>query len=239
MYTLKTNHPIADTSPDHIYPKGVKNKLGGPDYSWKDGYNPFVDEVIKYFGTSSIKVLDLGAASGYLVRDFLMRECDAIGLEGSNWAVTNNESIWIEHNNSRLFTCDIGKPFTLHKDNIPVKFDLITAWEVIEHLPPGELSTFANNVYNHLSNDGIFVFSLSPWFEPSDADPTVNLHLSYKITSKKQWKEIFNQFDFVGPVTGPFDTSYHYIFKERYRGRVREREGLRHTFWSTLKKRVR
>ena len=234
MIRLLTQHSIAENSPDHYYPQGTKNIHGGPEYTWKDNYNPFVDEVISYFD-SNMSVLDLGAASGCLVDDFIVKGIDAVGLEGSDWPIKNNRENWTKHKD-RLFTCDISKPFSIQEDSELKKFDLITAWEVIEHLPPDELGQFADNVYHHLKDNGIFCFSLSPWFEPSVHDSSINLHLSYKITKKEEWRAIFNKFEFIGPVTEKHDSAYHYIFKNRYRGKVRGPEGEKHTFWSTLKK---
>ena len=238
MYKLTTDFPVAIDSPDHIYPQGTKNNQGGPYYEWSSGHNPFVDEVVDYFKKPILRVLDLGAASGYLVSDFLRKGCQTVGLEGSNWPIINNVSNWKELKNKNLFTCDISKPFQLFESDKEAKFDLINAWEVIEHIAPKDLATFADNVYKHLADDGIFVFSLSPWFEPSKINRKINLHLSYKINKKDQWREIFNKFEFVGPLSEEHDSGYHYIFNYRYRGKVREEEGMKHTFWSTLKKKV-
>lgn len=236
MYKLITDFEVAVDSPDHLYPQGTKNILGGPYYEWADGHNPFVDEVVDYFKKPTLRVLDLGAASGYLVSDFLSRGCQTVGLEGSNWPILNKVCNWEKFENKNLFTCDISKPFQLFESDVEAKFDLINAWEVIEHIAPEDLPTFADNVYKHLSDEGIFVFSLSPWFEPSKIDPKINLHLSYQINKKAQWKEIFNKFEFVGPLSEKYDSGYHYIFNNRYRGKVRQAEGSTHTFWSTLKK---
>lgn len=236
MFKVLTDFPIAVDSPDHIYPQGTKNILGGPYYTWSDGFNPFADEVVDYFKKPDLRVLDLGAASGYLVSDFLKRGCLTVGLEGSNWPVVNQVDNWTKLHDKNLFTCDISKPFQILESEKEVKFDLINAWEVIEHIAPENLATFAKNVYNHLSDEGIFAFSLSPWFEPSKVDKKTNLHLSHEIKKKSQWEEIFNNFEFIGPLSEQYDSGYHYIFNYRYRGKVREAEGSTHTFWSTLKK---
>lgn len=236
MITLQTKHNLAVESPDYMFPKGTKNSKGGVNYNWSNGFNPFVDEVIEYFGTSDLNVLDVGAASGYLVHDFLLKGCNAVGLEGSDWPIKNSVENWNIHYNSRLFTCDIGQPFSILEDGVQMKFDLINAWEVIEHLHPDNLKTFSDNIYSHLSDDGVFVFSISPWFESSDVDASVNLHLSHEIKFKHQWEDIFDSFKFVGPITEKHDSGYHYMFKNRYRGKVRGAEGHKHTFWSTLQK---
>lgn len=237
-YRIITDHPIAVTSLDHLYPKGVKNIKGGPGYTWTDGYNPFVDEVINYFKQDNLPVLDIGASSGYLVNDFLIKGCDVVGVEGSDWPVVNNVVNWQNLHNSRLFTADVSRPFRLLKNNSPALFKLINAWEVVEHLHPDDLETFAENVYNHLDDDGIFVMSVSPWYESADNvhHIDINLHQSHEIKLHSQWEEIFNKFEFVGPVKEEHNSGYHYLFDNRYRGRVRGPEGEKHTFWSTLKK---
>lgn len=238
MYSIETSYPVATTSLDHLYPKGVKNTKGGPNYTWTNGHNPFVDEVIEYFKQDNLPVLDIGAASGYLVNDFLIKGCDAVGVEGSDWPVKNKVSNWITHKDKRLFNSDISKPFQIYKNNEPAKFKLISAWEVAEHIHPDNLSTFANNVHKHLDDEGIFVMSVSPWFEPADKNQhkNINLHLAHEIKLKSQWKEIFNQFEFFGPIKENHQSGYHYVFKNRYRGKIRGPEGKRHTFWSSLKK---
>lgn len=238
-YSIVTDHSVAHTSLDHIYPKGVKNTMGGPDYSWSNGYNPFVDEVIKYFNQDKLTVLDVGAASGYLVRDFLVKGCDAVGVEGSDWPIHNKVDNWLNLLNENLFTADISKPFQLYRNDKPAKFKLITSWEVVEHLHPDDLSTYAENIYNHLEDDGIFTISVSPWFEPAEHSgplSNINLHLSHEIKLRSEWEEIFHMFEFTGPIKEMHESGYHYIFENRYRGRVRGPEGGKHTFWSTLKK---
>jgi len=236
MIKLISEHTLAATSPDHHYPQGTKNIAGGPFYDWHGDENPFVDEVQEYFNKKDISVLDLGAASGELVKDFMVKGADAVGLEGSDWPIKNNRDSWKVYSD-RLFTCDISKPFTIEQAGEIKKFDLINAWEVIEHLPPNELNQFADNVHKHLKDNGIFVVSISPWVEPSRIDPKVNLHLSHEIKAKKRWAQIFNKFEFVGPVSEKHDSAWHYIFKYRYRGKIRNsEESGRHTFWSTLMK---
>lgn len=235
MIELISQYKLAKDSPDHHYPQGTKNVAGGPYYNWLNNNNPFVAEVQNYFNRKDISVLDLGAASGVLVDDFIVKGADAVGLEGSDWPIKNNRPNWDKYSD-KLFTCDISKPFTIEENKSLKKFDLIMAWEVIEHLPPEELHQFADNVFKHLDDDGIFVFSLSPWFEPSVHDSKVNLHLSHEIKYKKDWAKIFNKFKFVGPISEKHDSGWHYIFKNRYRGKVRGPEGEKHTFWSTLMK---
>jgi len=62
-----------------------------------------------------------------------------------------------------LFTCDITKPFKLinTKENAPQKFNVISCWEVLEHIPEKDLLQLIENVKSHLAEGGIFIGSVS------------------------------------------------------------------------------
>jgi hypothetical protein len=85
----------------------------------------------------------------------------------------------------RLFTCDITRPFTVVDESSPnvnpfgsdnyggwfhagdnldypiVPFDVVTAWEVMEHLPADRLPTLCHNVMAHMTPGGIWIMSVS------------------------------------------------------------------------------
>ena len=66
MITLKTNHPIAYDSPDHVFPWGTMR-----DNSTNSG---FIDETLDYWkqrGKGTINFLDLGCSGGQLVIDYI------------------------------------------------------------------------------------------------------------------------------------------------------------------------
>lgn len=165
MITIKTKYPVATDSPDHIFPWGTMR-----DNNTNSGY---IKEVEEYFGLGNrLNILDLGCAGGQLIKDFHYNGHLAIGLEGSDYSLKNNRACWPELYNKALFTCDISKPFWILdyeiKDKeqqegieIPIKFDLISAWEVIEHIAPEDLDQMFDNIYNHLKDNGIFVGTIS------------------------------------------------------------------------------
>ena len=69
---------------------------------------------------------------------------------------------WPAYHNTLLFTCDATKPYKITNDeNDQVKFDCITAWEVIEHIGPDELDQFFSNIIEHMHSESIFVGSIS------------------------------------------------------------------------------
>jgi SAM-dependent methyltransferase len=150
-----TDFPVAYDSPDHIYPWGTAR-----DNTTDIG---FIEEIESFFSGRKIKVLDIGCSGGQLVIDFLKRGHDSIGIEGSDYSVKTNRANWPEYYNKNLFTCDATKKYEIvDQDNNTVKFDLITAWEVIEHIKEDDLELFFGNIIKHMKSDSIFCASIAP-----------------------------------------------------------------------------
>jgi 2-polyprenyl-3-methyl-5-hydroxy-6-metoxy-1,4-benzoquinol methylase len=124
--------------------------------------NPYVTDSIRCNFTHIIpelppqtRTLDLGGGMGGFSKF----------LKGvyPNWVVTHSDfeikASAPEGVNSRVldFTNNsIGKK----------QYDLITAWEVIEHVPYEKLSFVLKNIYEALSNDGFFIFSTPDFDSP-------------------------------------------------------------------------
>ena len=150
---LCSDHPLASESPDHCFPRGTLND---------NTRSPrFVSACERYFGRP-LKYLDLGCSGGGLVLDFLLRGHAAIGLEGSDHSLRTQRAEWRVLPNN-LITCDITKPFQLRRrgSNEVVQFDVITAWEVLEHITDEELPQLFKNVLRHLAPSGLFVGSVT------------------------------------------------------------------------------
>jgi hypothetical protein len=61
-----------------------------------------------------------------------------------------------------LFTCDISKPFTLTQDgSAPFMFDVISAWEVLEHLTKEGVNGLFDNLSKHTHAGSILACSIS------------------------------------------------------------------------------
>ena len=156
---IKTDYPVAFDSLDHIYPAGTKN----------DNFSnsAFINEVELQLckNNSSLKIIDLGCAGGKLVRDFVDRGHIAIGLEGSNYSLKYQRAEWPSLYGKNLFTCDITKEYSvsieIDNKNESFESDLITAWEVIEHIPPDRLTIFFDLIRKHLKIGGKFVAGIS------------------------------------------------------------------------------
>jgi SAM-dependent methyltransferase len=153
MISVITKHSIAYESPDHILPWGTMR-----DNSTSA---EFIAELESYFFNQPIKMMDLGCSGGQLVVDFHNRGHLAVGLEGSDYSVKHQRANWPEWHNKILFTCDVTKEYQVTNNNEPFKAQLITAWEVVEHIHPNDLQMFFNQIAKHLAPNGIFLASVS------------------------------------------------------------------------------
>ena len=130
-WALDTEHPIAIDSYDHIEPKLYE----GEDLSYNLTFNKKLYQIC---GTP-ISILDIGCGAGSFVKTVIDDGYDAVGLEGSFHPRDMGMIGWktVPYN---LFTCDVTYPFILHTgDHIPYQFDVVTAWEFVEHIVETDL----------------------------------------------------------------------------------------------------
>jgi len=204
MIKLNTEHPIAYDSPDHIIPWGTMR-----DNSTNEG---FIEEITNYFQSLEkvpFSFMDLGCSGGQLVVDIHNRGNVAVGLEGSDYSVKHQRANWPEHHNKILFTCDVAKPYSLEvMGEGKLLFNMITAWEVIEHIHPDELKMFFKNINDNLFDGGVFAGSISTKIEIIEG---VKLHQS--VFSETEW---YNKFDEI--LEGTDLKLYKYPFDNVVRG---------------------
>lgn len=176
---LITEFPIATESNDHISPDSTIEGLFRPV--------PFVKDCIRILG-QEIKCLDLGTGAAGTVFEFVMNKVIAVGIDGSDYCRANDIGYWPVLTNN-LFTCDITKPFSFLFKNTgdAVHFDVITIWEVLEHIHERDLSELLTNVSKLLSEQGYFIGSIS-LVEYVDRDG-IPYHVTLK--PKQWWKQKF------------------------------------------------
>ncbi len=192
---LITEYPVAYHSNDHLHPTGtIKDNTRCPKFFWKCE-SLFPEKPHLHF-------LDLGCSSGGLVLDALLRGHKAIGLEGSNASLREQRAQWrfIQNN---LFTCDITKPFTLRNraSGNRQKFDIISMWDVLEHIAKPNLNTLLENIWNHLEEGGIFVASIS-----TDASVVDGVDLHVTKEPREWWEKCFAEagFEIIEPLEPHF-----------------------------------
>lgn len=150
--SIITNKPIAYDSPDHIMPYGVK-------YNNSSNKN-FNNKLYKLFDNQKLLITDWGCAGGAFIKDCIDDGHFAIGLEGSDYRKNNNLPEWNSIPNN-LFTCDISSKFEIQNNNNLLKFDVITLWEVMEHILEKDLHQLLLNIKNHLKKNGLVIMSIN------------------------------------------------------------------------------
>jgi cyclopropane fatty-acyl-phospholipid synthase-like methyltransferase len=246
---VKTEHKFALHAPDctlhmesfsddqNFSPKKLQNEVGAGGDFFTD--LKFIDEVIDRFPLESgekINWLDLGCAGGKLILDISNHEKTdiCIGLDGSV-GVYKQESWSSGKNKDVLKNADLSKEFFIEKSNgDKVIFDVITAWELVEHFYENELEVFFTNVYNHLSDDGVFIGSAANYpdvrdengYSPCDSEFNENgkLYDLHKIFwDRNQWDKFLSKW---------FNIQY-FDFENKFRDM---NEGLTYYFMATKRK---
>jgi 2-polyprenyl-3-methyl-5-hydroxy-6-metoxy-1,4-benzoquinol methylase len=156
---LEAERSVATESPDHLMPWGTRL-----DNSRNRRFN---QKLYKLFGydRGPLWVLDLGCSGGGFVKDCLDDGCVAVGIEGSDFSKRYRRAEW-RTIPEWLFTGDLTRRLQLLGEftdgQRPLQFDVITAWEVIEHIGEADLPAVAENVKRHLSHGGLWILSASP-----------------------------------------------------------------------------
>lgn len=183
--TLTSEREIAYESLDHLNPWGTKRDNSRNPIFNKKVYKLFTDK------NDTLRVLDLGCSGGGFVKNCIDDGCVAVGLEGSDFSKKHKRAEWrtIPEN---LFTCDITRTFQLYDgEGAPMKFDLITSWEVLEHIEEHDLPMLFGNIKKHLQETGICIVSIC---YVDDYINGVNLHRTVK--PKAWWLEKVKSFGF-------------------------------------------
>jgi len=200
--TLKCDRKIAYDSPDHLEPLGTLQ-----DNSRNERFNiKFYNLIDKNKNKNSI--LDLGCAGGGFVRSCINDGCIAIGIEGSDYSQKMKREEWAVIPEF-LLTCDIAERFELSSDKIKMKFNLITAWEVLEHIKEDKIINLIGNIKKHLTKEGLFIASIS---NSSSKSNGVELHQTQR--TKEWWIKKFEE-------NGFYERKelYSYFNKQYVRGR--------------------
>ncbi len=175
MIGVETEYPIALDSDDHRFPRGTAND---------DTHCPaFVAACERIFG-GKVRHLDLGCAGGGLVKDFLDAGHFSIGIEGSDYSRRVGRAQWPLISDA-LFTADITKPFRVRCGADALRFDVITAWEVLEHIREDRLLGLLKNIRRHLAPGGIFVASVATF---PDQDYGLGAVWHQTIQSREWWE---------------------------------------------------
>lgn len=182
--TVKAEREVAYDSPDHTMPWGTRR-----DNSHNLRFNKKVQFLFRPGRDQVFSVLDLGCSGGGFVRDCLNDGWLGVGLEGSDISKKFRRAEWATIPDF-LFTCDITKNFDILAETGDktqlVQFDLVTSWEVMEHIAETDLPKLAENVKKHLKPSGLWIMSVSPNEEVIDG-----VHLHQTVKPKEWWIQTF------------------------------------------------
>lgn len=154
QWYLDTEHPIALDSYDHTDPL-IDMRPGHGDSSFNLAFNAKLYQIVP----PPLSVLDFGCGAGGFVKTLLDEGVQAVGLEGSDELVRRGMSN-LPLIPGNMFTCDLTFPFVLHTgDHRPYLFDVVTAWEFVEHILEKDLPQVFINLHAHLKPDGLFIMS--------------------------------------------------------------------------------
>lgn len=177
---IVTDYPLAVDSMDFQHPLGTK-------------LNNFCPAMVNRLVSlkEDPRVLDLGCAGGGFVCEMIDRGYVAVGIDGTEHPKTSEHSSWHRHPEN-FFTADITKTFSLweakpNADEIAF-FNVITAFEVLEHIRESELQGLFSNIGWHATPDAICVFTVS-----SDASHSDGVELHVTKQSREWWTEFFDQ----------------------------------------------
>lgn len=177
QFVLQTDAPVAYESPDHLHPWGTKNDNTRAPFFIKKCESLFPEK-------RRLRFADLGCAGGGIVLDALLRGHRAIGLEGSDYSRKSQRAEWRLLRNN-LFTCDIAKPYSIWDlEGKPVLFDIVSAWEVFEHIPEEGVPQMLKNIANMLAPGGYFVGTVS---QTEDYEPESGAQLHVTIQPPEWW----------------------------------------------------
>lgn len=185
---LITDNPISENSNDHLMPWGTIRDCS---------INPFFNKKLyDLFKNKFIKILDLGCSGGGFIKNCIDDGHLAVGIEGSNYSQKLKRAHWATLSDLFLFTADITKKFTVELESSDYKknllFDIVTLWEVIEHINENDLINVCNNIKDHLLPSGLVIMSICPNEETING---VKLHQTVK--EKKWWIDFFASQDLI------------------------------------------
>ena len=180
-YSLVCSQSLALESNDHLEPEST--------FEGEVSRVEFVHACERITAKDKLKFLDVGCGSGALVYDFISCGHFAVGVDGSDACKAKGQGYWnlIKH----LHNCDITQDFRfLDKAEKNITFDVISMWEVFEHIPKDLCGQVLDTIRAQLSENGLFVGSISQ-LEYVNADTGTPYHVT--LESKEWWQELFCQ----------------------------------------------
>jgi 2-polyprenyl-3-methyl-5-hydroxy-6-metoxy-1,4-benzoquinol methylase len=195
-FVLRTENPVASESHDHRWPHGTLY-----DNSVNRLFNLKLYDLLKY--KSDLKVLDMGCSGGGFVKSILDDGYEAVGVEGSDVSKKIQGGEWGTIP-LHLFTCDITKSFSfMDESGRRLFFDVVTAWEVLEHMAKDDVPSLIRTVFENLNTGGYFIGSVDTL---PDGNPNLGAIYHKTLEPRSWWLERFESVGFQAVKTHHFQT---------------------------------
>lgn len=148
---------------------------------WDDKYLDIAKDLIAEFKPT--KVLDVGCAKGFIIKAFKKNNVYAVGCDISEYAIKNCEP---EVKNF-VTVCSITdlKPYRTKA------FDLVLAYDIIEHLTDTELELAVKELYRVLDLNGVLTIKTPDQIYDWDNDKS---HINIK--PQIEWIKLFSKHNF-------------------------------------------
>jgi len=204
MIYFKSEGKLPTYSKDFTEPKGAAHDNSGSTY--------FTEAIEKTFKGEQIYYLDLGCAGGQLVKDMHDKRHFSFGIEGSPFQRDEKKNNWPLIPNN-LFVADITEKFRFYSydengQSTKILFDVISAWDVLEHVPEDRLPGLIENLTKNLKPNGFFVCGIAD-FEDEGYHVTVQ--------NKEWWIKLFENYKMKFVEEDPQElarkSSFHLKFK--------------------------
>lgn len=137
--------------------------------SYSDDFIKFFKDSITIKNSQSIKVLEIGSGTGFLLSKIKQLGYDVLGVEPGQHCLIAKEKYGV----------DIIHDFFPTK-HIDTSFDIIVMTNVLEHIPNPSL--FLKSLYSYLNEDGILIISVpdeEPFITNGDISTMFHEHYSY------------------------------------------------------------
>ncbi len=178
--SIEAESEIAYESPDHLIPEGTRQ-----DSSRSKRYQMKLFHLMRNSNFDSI--MDLGCAGGGYISDFHDLGFIAVGIEGSDFSKKRRRAEWSRLSDICLFTADITKNFQVNLFGNKHNFDVISAFEVFEHIKYDDILKIFTNINNHSNEKTVLIFTIST---DDCIINGVNLHQTVK--PKEWWVNLFD-----------------------------------------------
>lgn len=190
--SYEAEREIAYDTDDHLIPWGTAQ-----DNTRSPRFVARCEQLFK----RPLTYMDLGCSGGGLALDFILRGHRGYGVEGSDYSRKAQRAEWRLLEKS-LFTADITRRFRISDAQGPVQCDVISAWEVMEHIANEDLPGLFENIRAHLKPDGIFIGSIA--LGPDD-DPVTGAKYHRTVETKEWWSARYRELGFTFVDEHPFE----------------------------------